>query len=432
MSVRGPHGLGKTGMASWVVLWFALTRDGDDWKCVTTASAWRQLNKFLWPEVHKWARRLRWDRIGREPFSERGELLQLNLKLSTGEAFAAASDNPALLEGAHADHLLYLFDEAKAIPAATFDAAEGAFSGSGDPGGVEALALAISTPGEPHGRFYDIQRRAPGLDDWWVRHVTLDEAIRAGRISRQWADQRRAQWGESSAVYQNRVRGEFAASDEDGVIPLAWVEAANERWREWDEAGRPGTLLRVGVDVGRGGDKSTIARRLDWTPPGQPGRKVISGLERSGKPDTMELTGRVAGIIKAHAALAVVDVIGIGAGVVDRLREQKLAVLAFNSSEHSSMKDRTKELEFTNKRSEGWWTLRELLDPTYGEWVALPPDDLLIGDLTAPHYRLVSGGRVQVESKDDIRKRLGRSTDDGDAVMMAFITRKAPREARSY
>jgi hypothetical protein len=97
-----------------------------------------------------------------------------------------------------------------------------------------------------------------------------------------------------------------------------------------------------------------------------------------------------------------------------------LSVTAFNASERSEARDRTGELGFTNRRSEGWWTLREWLDPAYGEWLALPPDDRLTGDLTAPHYRLMSGGKVQVESKDDIRKRLGRSTDDGDAVMMAL------------
>lgn len=421
VAVRGPHGLGKTALSSWTILWFALTRDGADWKCVTTASAWRQLAKFTWPEVHKWARRLRWEAVGRPAFNERLELQTLNLKLRTGEAFAVASDNPAYIEGAHADHLLYVFDESKAIPGAVFDAAEGAFSNAGGDTAAEAYALSISTPGEPQGRFYDIHRRAPGLDDWWTRHVTLAETIAAGRVSQEWSEQRRRQWGEKSAVFQNRVLGEFAASDEDGIIPLAWVEAANARWAEWDEAGRPGVFEALGVDVGRGGDKTTFARRLRWECEGQR-RIVIGELERSGTADTMATTGRIAGILQAHGGTAVVDVIGIGAGVVDRGRELGLNVVGFNASERSEARDRTGELGFTNRRSEGWWTLRELLDPAYGEWVALPADDRLTGDLTAPHYRLVSGGKVQVESKDELRKpeRLGRSTDDGDATMMAL------------
>src|SRR5438128_2238973 len=70
LALRGPHGLGKTTLAAIVILWFSLTRDasGDDWKLPTTASAWRQLQHFLWPEVHKWARLLRWDLLRREPF----------------------------------------------------------------------------------------------------------------------------------------------------------------------------------------------------------------------------------------------------------------------------------------------------------------------------------------------------------------------------
>lgn len=405
VSVRGPHGLGKTALAAITVLWFALTRDGRDWKIPTTASAWRQLTKFLWPEIHKWARRLKWQSIGRPAFDPRLELLTEQLKLSTGSAFAMASDNPALIEGAHADFMLYLFDESKAIPPGTWDSAEGAFSTG------ETYWLAISTPGEPNGRFYEIQSRRPGYEDWWTRHVTLAETITAGRISQTWAEARLRQWGESSAVYQNRVLGEFASSEESGVIPLAWVERANDRWQAWVDAGRPGQLTALGVDVARSGeDKTVIAVRAGL---------VVTELRRTAKEDTMQTAGRVRGIFAAHKCRvrAVIDVIGVGAGVVDRLREEGYYVVPFNASERTDRTDRSGELGFINKRSSGWWNLREMLEH---EDVALPPDDLLTGDLTAPGWKVLSGGKIQVESKDDIRKRLGRSTDDGDAVVMAF------------
>jgi hypothetical protein len=403
VSVRGPHGLGKTALASWVILWFALTREDEDWKIPTTASAWRQLTKFLWPEIRKWSRRLDWEKIGRDQFDERTELLSLSIKLRTGEAFALASDNSVMIEGAHAANLLYIFDESKAIPNQTWDSAEGAFS-TGD-----AYWLAISTPGEPNGRFYDIHRRAPGYEDWWVKHVSLADAIAAGRISEQWAAQREVQWGQKSAAYINRVLGEFATSEEDSIISLSLVEAANERWHEWAESGREGKFQCVGVDVGRGGDKSVYAKRFDW---------AIDELLRSNEKDIMPVAGRTKGIIDKHGGYAHVDVIGIGAGVVDRLREQGVEVRPFNSSEKTSFRDQSGELGFTNKRSAAWWNMRELLQT---EPVALPPDDLLIGDLTAPKWRVMSGGRIQVESKDDIKKRIGRSTDDGDAVVMAFF-----------
>ena len=413
VAVRGPHGLGKTAVAAWAILWFALTRDGEDWKIPTTASAWRQLTHFLWPGVRKWSRRLRWDRIGRDPFDTRTELQTLGLKLSTGEAFAVASATPELIEGAHADHLFYVFDEAKVISGATFDAAEGAFSGAGADTAAEAFVLAISTPGEPQGRFYDIHKRKPGYEDWTARHVTLEETIAAGRVSREWADQRERQWGYESAVYRNRVLGEFAASDEDGIIPLAWVEAANDRWRGWTEQGRQlEQLTAVGVDPARGGgDKTVLALRA---------ASVIADLRRYVHSDTMTTTGHVSGVLNAHKGQAVVDVVGIGAGVFDRLREMGCSVVAFNAAEHTDELDRSGEPGFANRWAAAWWKMRERLDPATGSDIALPPDDLLTGDLTAPHWRVTSGGKIQVESKDEIRARLGRSTDDGDAVVMAF------------
>ena len=412
VALRGPHGIGKSGAAAWAVLWFALTREGSDWKVPTTASAWRQLSRYLWPEIHKWARRLRWDRIGRGPFDERKELLGLSLKLSGGEAFALASDNSALIEGAHARELLYVFDEAKVIPYPTWESAEGAFSVG------ECYWLAFSTPGEPLGQFYDIHARKPGMEDWWVRHVTLAEAVRAGRINAEWAEQRKRQWGEKSAAYQNRVLGEFASSAGDGVIPLSWIEMANERWAKWDETERLGEFAAVGVDVARSGeDKTVFALRFG---------NVISELRKHGHQDTMQTTGQAKGILdryKSHNAI--VDVIGLGAGVVDRLREQRYRVQAFNASEHTDRRDRSGEQGFINLRSAAWWNLREMLDPSSGENVALPDDDELTGDLVAPHWRVMSGGRIQVEGKPDIKKRLGRSTDAGDAVVMAFW--KKPR-----
>jgi hypothetical protein len=418
VAVRGPHGLGKTTTIAIAILWFALTREaaGRDWKCVTTAGAWRQLERFTWPEIHKWARMIRWDELGMPALSTQTQLLTLNIKLQLGSAFAVASDNPELIEGAHADSILYVFDESKAIAPETFDAAEGAFSGAGEGSSNEAFAIAMSTPGEPNGRFYDIHRRAAGFDDWWVRHVTKAEAIRAGRITDEWCRRRWEQWGDS-AVYYNRVEGEFHSSDEDGVIPLSWVELANERWRAWDEAGRliPDGRRTCGVDVARSGsDKTVISIRLG---------DVVSDLRHTSKEDTMQTTGRVKGALANpdHAGmLPVVDVIGIGAGVVDRLREMGVTVEAFNASERTKRRDVTREMGFTNCRSASWWNMREMLDPSRGFEVALPPDDKLTGDLTAPHWRVVSGGNIQVESKEDIKKRLGRSPDDGDSVVMAF------------
>jgi hypothetical protein len=415
VSARGPHGLGKSCTLAIAILWFALSSDaaGIDWKIPTTAGAWRQLQLYLWPEIHKWAKLVRWDMLGRGPLDTRTELLTLNLNLQHGSAFAMASDNPELIEGAHADRVLYVFDESKAISADTFDAAEGAFSGADEEAGTEAYALAFSTPGEPSGRFYEIHQHSPGLEDWWTRHVTLEEAISARRVSRKWAEDRKRQWRDS-AVYHNRVLGNFWSSDEDAVIPLAWIEEANARWNAWNDAGRPPTPGRrtVGVDVARSGsDKTVMALRNG---------NVITQLRRTAQETTMQTAGRVLGIVNANAKRRpIIDVIGIGAGVVDRVREKGVKVDAFNASESTDHTDRSGELGFINVRAAAWWHLRDLLDPAYGAELALPDDDLLTGDLTAPHWKVTSKGKIQIESKDDIRKRLGRSPDDGDAVVQA-------------
>lgn len=425
LAIRGPHGLGKSAIVALLILWFFLTRDGKDWKIVTTASVWRQLIKYLWPEIHKWARRIHWQKIGRRSILESGELLQLSLKGKTGEAFAVASDNHTSIEGAHADKILYVFDEAKAIPDQTFDAAEGALSNADGNVDAEAYAIAISTPGEPIGRFYDIHRRAPGYEDWSVRHVTKSEVIAAGRMGHEWAEQRKRAWGERSAVYQNRVEGEFYASDEAGVIPLSWIEQANERWLEWQERGGHYEMLTaVGADIaGSGRDKTVFSLRCD---------KSVVELRKFTQQDTMATAGLLAGLVQRYHCRVVVDVVGLGTGVVDRLKEQHIRVTPFNNGARAFRKDRSGELGFTNLYSEAWWLLREALDPAYHSTVALPPDDELTQELTIPHWRNVSDGRIQVEGKDDswgdgesgrtVKQRLGRSPDSAEAVVMSFWT----------
>lgn len=413
---RGPRGLGKTTTEALAILWFCLTRDGwADWKCITTAGTGRQLYKYLWPEVHKWARLIRWDVIGRPPLTSPYELQLVGIRLTTGQAFAVSSDKPELVEGAHADELFYLFDESKAIRPDVWDATEGAYSGADQ----RVLILAASTPGEPNGRFWEIQTKKPGFMDWHVDVVSLADTFTEGRLSQPWAQARLEQWGEGSALYQNQVLGQFAASEESGVIPSSWVEAAFDRWREWDEAGRPnlGPLDRVGVDVARSGsDKTVIAPCA---------KNLVIELRKYAHNTITTTTGLVAGVLGqvirgGSNPIAVVDVIGLGAGVVDNLREQGFSVHAFNASAHSDMLDRSGELGFANRRSEAWWTTRERLDPERGDEIALPPDDELLGELCAPHWRIQSGGKILVESKDEIKKRLGRSTDSADAVIQAL------------
>ena len=398
VSLRGPHGLGKTALAAWVVLWFGATRP-EDTKIPTTASAWRQLEKYLWPEIRKWHRMCDWnkwaDMGGTVP-----EMLTLNMKTKTGcEAFALASDRAELIEGAHASNLLYVFDESKAIPPDTWDAVEGAFA-SGD-----AYWLAISTPGERGGRFFEIHRRAPGFEDWWVRHVTLKEAVAAGRINADWADARKKQWGENSPVYQARVLGEFPTQEEDALISLTWVTEARERELE------PEGIPNVGCDIARFGtdDSSMIGRQGD----------VVLGAETWHGNDTMQTTG----IIKNRGFKANVDVIGVGAGVVDRLKEQEFPVNGINVGESAIDKE-----HFANLRAELYWNLRERfkngeIDLTRIDQIVY---DRLSGELTSIKFKYTSKGQIQLEAKKDMKKRLGRSPDLADALVLAFAPEPKP------
>lgn len=420
VSVRSPHGAGKSATLAWAILWFALTRDGmgGDWKIPTTASTWRQLTKFLWPEVHKWAYRLDWDRIGRKRFNS-DELLTLSIRLKNGEAFAAASSTPEFIEGAHANHVLYVFDESKKIPDGIWDSAEGAFS-TGD-----ARWLAFSTPGEQKGRFWQIQSKAPGYEDWLARHVTLEEFLSTGRVNEDWVKDRKRQWGEDSVIYQNRVLGNFAADDTMGVIPLSWVEDAVNKWYEWQDDGGHGVVTSIGVDVAggkSGADKNTIAVCYDGCRIGQ----IIHFMPKDPDKATAELTNFLSPLLdRFPTAIPVIDSIGVGAGVAHRIREMGYSAISFVSNAKVDVRDQTGLLEFYNWRSAAWWLMREMLDPSNGFGVCLPPDDgqtPLMSDLTIPHYQRRVGGKIWVENKEVLRRvdRLGRSPDDADAVIYAI------------
>jgi hypothetical protein len=194
------------------------------------------------------------------------------------------------------------------------------------------------------------------------------------------------------------------------VIPLAWLEAAIERWYVWDKAGRPGQggPLWTGVDVGRGGDETVFAHR--------DGPAVW--LEGNRVRDTM----KVAALAGAVDGRAIVDVIGVGAGVFDRLREAGHRPLAYTGSGGAKyFRDRSGKFGAVNVRSAAYWHVRELLDPAFEPTLMLPPDDLMISDLTTPTWEITSGlpPKIKVEPKDKVVERLGRSPDRGDAVAMS-------------
>ena len=188
-------------------------------------------------------------------------------------------------------------------------------------------------------------------------------------------------------------------------------------------------MTAMGLDVARGGrDDTVLAPRYGkWFDE----LTVVPGRET---PDGPSVAGLAAARLRDGAQVNV-DAIGIGAGAEDALRNAGLPFVAINGAEGSHRATRDGRFHFKTKRSEMWWTFREALDPDYGQDIALPPDPALLADLTAPTYEVRPGEppKIYVEGKEDIKKRLGRSPDRGDAVIYAWesgdIERKKTRRS---
>jgi hypothetical protein len=211
--------------------------------------------------------------------------------------------------------------------------------------------------------------------------------------------------------------GDFSIGTQDDewqVIPTEWIRQAQGRWEASPKPDVPLTV--ISVDVARGGDDQTIiAKRYGtWYAPliKHPGQST---------PDGRHVADLVMGELSDEATVNI-DVIGVGVSPYDTLKANGVRVRGINVAKGSKGRDRTKQFYFANVRAQLWWKMREALEPEKGEDLALPPDKELLGDLCAPRYKVTPRG-IQIQSKDEIRKRLGRSTDCGDAVVLALYHR---------
>ena len=211
--------------------------------------------------------------------------------------------------------------------------------------------------------------------------------------------------------------GDFRAGREDAayqIIPSDWVVAAQKRWESMPEPTHI-PITAIGVDVARGGADSTClsVRRNNWF-------AKIKQIPGKDTPDGQSVAALA--IINAKGnAMITVDVIGVGGSAYDFLKESgNVNVRPFNGASKSLKKDKSNQLNFVNRRAEAYWLFRELLDPANENNVSLPPDTELKADLCSPTYKIVRGG-IQVESKDDIKKRIGRSPDKADALVMCAL-----------
>lgn len=216
------------------------------------------------------------------------------------------------------------------------------------------------------------------------------------------------------------LNGDFHAAsrpDPFQVIPTEWVRAAQRRWMERPRPDVP--LTAVGIDAVRGGDdKMTLARRYDnWYDDVKkwPGVQVPDGATAATLVHS-ELGDEEPGYVN-------VDVIGVGSSTFDHLKIIYPSVIPVNVSESSDYRDRSGKLKMRNLRAEMHWRMRDALDPIHGDDIALPNDPEVLADLCAARYKVTSAG-VQIEDKEEIKARIGRSPDVGEAIMLANLPGK--------
>lgn len=458
------HDSGKSFVAADIAAWWVDSHPVGTAFVVTTAPTAAQVKTVLWQEITK--------------IHERAELAGRINRGSAPEWFIGSTQvglgrkpadyNVAAFSGIHALYPLVIIDEAGGVSRAIFDAVD-TFATNRN-----ARVLAIGNPDDPTSYFAKVCEpssdwnvinidglRTPNMTREMVEPFPLLKAlmeaegipysteatpskVRDVLLSPDWVEERIVRWAgvarsqatalpkaklakvllektNASQLFTAKVRGQFPPiGGGTNVIPLGWVEAAINRWMDWDDAGRVEQIGRriVGVDVARtGSDQTVLAVRQGM---------VIERLDKSNQPDTMETANYAAGLVNWPRSLAVVDVIGIGAGVLDRLREMQREgriggeAIGFNASANSGRTDRLREFRFLNDRAAAWWRMRELLDPSQGSTVLLPPDDDLKEELVAPQWSLRTGGVIVVEEKKDVKDRIGRSTDSADAVIQAF------------
>lgn len=395
-AVRSCHGSGKTATAARIALWYLAAYPNS--RVVTTAPTFSQVRDLLWAEIHT---ALSHAPKGLYPLPD-------ITRLSFGRdwfAVGVSTNRKERFQGHHAEHMLLIVDEASGVEEMIYEAAAGFMTSD------HARVLLIGNPTKTSGQFYRAFHSERSL--WNTIHISAFDTPRMTgedvsadvarhMISPAWIEEKQAQWGADNPVYQVRVLGDFPTETDDQIIGLAAVEAAQER----DAEPHRSDQHVIACDVARyGSDETVIAHRH--------GQRVRLLQRYTGK-SLMETAGRIVDEIRKLDARTqpriVIDDAGLGGGVTDRLAELGLRVEAFQAGSAAHEPDR-----FPNRRSEAWFHFAEQLAT-----IDLDTDEQLAADLVAPAYTIDSHGRRCVEAKDITKRRLGRSPDRADAVLMAF------------
>lgn len=401
IAVASGHGVGKSALVAWIIVWAMSTRP--HLAGVVTANTGAQLSGKTWRELSLWHKRL----VNRAAFRWTATRFYHVEHPETWfvAAIAWSKERPEAFAGLHGEHVLMLFDEASAIDEAIWETAEGAMT---TPGAMWAVfGNPTRNSGRFHGCFHRMRHR------WHTRQVDSRTARLTNKAQiDQWVED----YGEDSDFVRIRVRGVFPRAGSNQLISTEEVETAMRRVDDpllYRHAPRV-----MGVDVARfGDDQSVITLRQGL---GLIKQRAFRGV------DTMTLAG-LAGeeITKEQPDAVFVDIGGMGAGVVDRLRQlgfRQVMGVDFGGAASDPVL-------YRNKRTEMWCLVRD--------WIKaggiMPDDHLLAADLTGPEYGFTGDkGQIALERKKDMKARGLASPDRGDALALTFAMPVMRREERTH
>ena len=396
VAVRSGHGVGKTALESWVILWFLFTRPFPKIPC--TAPTQQQLLDILWPEISKWLKR---SELMDSLFDWQKTKIQNRIFPERWFATARTASKPENMAGFHEEHLLFVIDEASGVMDPIYETIEGALTTK------DAKLLLCGNPTQNIGTF----KRA-FHEDRDLYYTIKVNCMDTDRVASAYCQRLIRQYGMDSDVVRVRVLGEFPKSEPDGLIPLELVEAAMMRDLDIDY----NSMLHVGADIARFGDDETIFV------PRIAGKTL--GLFHYTKQDTTTTAGKLLNITKnlmrdynkPYATIRIDDD-GVGGGVTDMLREtireQRLNIDVIACHNGGSPIDKE---HYANWATEQWCNLKQrLLD---GD-IEIPNDDELSAQLSTRKYSIDRRGRIILEDKKTYKKRIRRSPDRADALILA-------------
>jgi hypothetical protein len=407
-AVYSCHESGKSYTAARAVAWWIDSHAPGEAFVVTTAPTGAQVRAILWKEINRAHDRGHLSgRTNQTEWFVGNELVAFGRKPSDYDTEA--------FQGIHAQYVLVIIDEANGVPKGLWDAADTLIANE------TGRLLAIGNPDDPNSYFAKTCQPGSGFN---VIHISafdtpnftgeeVPDAVAASLISPMWAAEKATGWGEDSPLYISKVLGEFPAFASDAVVPFPWAQQCRVEGQA-----RVGDVIELGMDVGAGGDETVLRERI-----GNVAGRVWK--DHSSDPAVV-FNLAMQKIRETHATALKIDVIGIGwavAGWVDTTcRDEGIVCDIVRVNVAESPQDRER---FVNLRDEIWWEVgREWCRE--GRWDLSGCDDDVVAQLIAPKYSLQRGGRIKVEPKDEVRKRLGRSPDDADALLLAFYS--PPRE----